>query len=937
METLIKILLIGTRHRLASLIFLTVVSAWCAYGLIHIRIETNLASLAGDHAPDRALYDQVVQEFGSDNKIVLYIRDSNLWQADKLAVLTTIHRTLEKLSFVTKVDSIINTTTIRFADGALITGPLLTEGTTDPFLINQARNNALDNPLLAGQLVSDDGLALSMVISYEEQKWNKQFDFNAYRAIEGIVEENRTQFQQIFQVGSPRLSEELKKNIVDDLLVLAPLSAAVLALSIIFLMGSSLAAILPVITSVISLLWTFGTMGWFGIPINVLTAMLPSLVLVIGATEDTHMLSAYLGQMNRLLLKLQLKTATTDNNSFSSQPPAAAGYRLEAVQNMLRHIGLPLLLTLTTTALGFFSNMLSDIEMIRDFALSATLAIFFNGIVSLLLTPMILSFFGPTRSKLTGARGEVLGISGWIIRLFDRIIHHHGKTTLLITAILVLFFLHHARSLHVTNDPLSYFHSDQPLVIHSEQIHEDFSGVKSFFVYLESQEAGAFKNPANIERLQKIQTWLNQKNLHDSSLSLADLLSLINRSFHKGQQNYFQIPDSQNLVEQYLLFLSRKQLSPLVNHDFSAATILVRHNISDSHELNLLVEDLKQSARLIAGTEIATSVLGENLMINAAADDLIAAQIKSLGLLLAVIFVLMSLLFTSLKGGFISLVPNLLPIVLVFGTMGLLGLSINPGTAMVAVIAIGIAVDDTIHLLSRYMEECRTTSNRDQAVRRTIREQAVPVISTSIALMMGFLVLSYSNFTIIAQFGQLSAATLFFALVADLLITPIFMRHIRLVGFAQILALKVRREVVDKSPLFTGMSLFEVKKTILISELKRFNTNDLLMRQGAVGKSLGLILSGRVQVSFMKPGQTEPIVLATLTPGQIFGEIGFIQATKRVASIRAMEPVEVLVFDFDQLQKEMKFFPHISAKLNLNISRILGNRLAESMAKDMTA
>jgi uncharacterized protein len=911
METIIKTLLVGTRHRLISLIVLTIISACSAYGLFYIRIETSLASLAGDNAPDRPLYDEVVKTFGSDGKIILYIRDSNLWQPEKLAQLTTIHDHLEKLSFVTKVDSIINAQSIRFTEGAIASGPLLSHNPKDPFEITKARENALHNPLMAGQIISDDGLAVAMIISYEEPAWNKNFDRNAFRAIEGIISEHQESFQEIFQVGSPRLSEELKHNIVNDLLILAPVSALVLAIAIIFFMRSMFAAILPILTSMISLLWTFGTMGWFGIPINVLTAMLPSLILVIGATEDTHMLSSYIGEIHNLKDK----------------------DRLKAVRNMLRHIGLPLLLTITTTGLGFFSNMLSEIEMIRDFALTATMAIFFNGVVTLLLTPMILSIFGPTKSKIMGDKGQILGLSGWIIRIFDKIIRDYGNITLVITAVLVAFFIHHATTLHVTNDPLAYFKSDQPLVIHTERIHEDFAGVKTFFIYLDAKKADAFKDPENIVRLKKIQEWLSQQGQHDSSLSLADLLSLLNREFHKGQNSQFKVPDSKNLVEQYLLFLSRKQLTPIVNADFSAANIIVRHNINDSHELNVLVRDLRKSAQLMAGANINLSVLGDNLMINAAADDLIAAQIKSLGLLLVVIFIMMSLLFTSIKGGLISLVPNMIPIILVFGIMGLLNLPINPGTAMVAVIAIGIAVDDTIHLLSRYMEECRGTSSRDEAVRRTIRTQAIPVISTSISLMLGFLVLSYSNFSIIAQFGQLSAATLFFALIADLLITPIIMRRVRLVGFAQILALNVRRDVVEKSPLFLDMSLFEVKKTILISELKQFKNGDLLMRQGAVGKSLGLILSGTVEVLIHKDGKDEQQQVAVLKPGEIFGEIGFIRATRRVANIRALEPVEILVFDFEQLQQGMKFFPHIAAKLNLNISRVLGNRLAGILSR----
>ncbi|MBF0384207.1 MAG: MMPL family transporter, partial [Magnetococcales bacterium] len=476
MEKIIQILLVGTRNRFISLLVLTAMTVATAYGLLEIRIETNLSSLASDHSPDRPLYNQVVETFGADNKIILYIRDPNIWQPEKLALLTDIHQHLERLSFVTNVDSIINAQSIGFSTGVITSGPLLSNKPKDPFEINKARENAMSNPLLAGQVISDDGLAVAFIISYEEQKWNENFERNAFSAIEGLIDKNRSYFQDIFQVGSPRLSEELKQNIIGDLLLLAPISALVLALTIIYFLGSVLAAILPVLTSVISLMWTFGVMGWFGIPITVLTSMLPSLVLVIGATEDTHILSSYLNEINRM----------QDKN------------RLQAVRNMLRHIGLPLILTVVTTALGFFSNMLSGIEMIRDFAMITTIAIFFNGVVTLLLAPMVLSFFGPTQSKLIGKKGEILGIPGFILRTFDKIIHSYGKATIIITLGLLIFFAKHAFSLHVTNDPLSYFQTNQPLIVHTERIHEDFAGVKTFFIHLDSEIPGAFKDPKNI-------------------------------------------------------------------------------------------------------------------------------------------------------------------------------------------------------------------------------------------------------------------------------------------------------------------------------------------------------------------------------------------------------------------------------------------------------
>jgi len=287
----------------------------------------------------------------------------------------------------------------------------------------------------------------------------------------------------------------------------------------------------------------------------------------------------------------------------------------------------------------------------------------------------------------------------------------------------------------------------------------------------------------------------------------------------------------------------------------------------------------------------------------------------------------MSAMFTSLKGGLISLIPNLIPIILMFGVMGLLEIPLNPGTAMVAVIAIGIAIDGTLHLFSRYNELCRRTSDYDGAVHTAVREEATPMVATSLALALGFGILILSNFTVIAQFGALSAATMLFALFANLLITPIIMSRVRLIGLHQILALKMHKEVLEKSPLFEGMTNYQIRKAILISELIEFDEGELLVEQGTFGRSMYLILSGKVDV--VRRGDSKTKSVAVLGVGQLLGEIGYIREIQRTADVRALTHVEVLRFDYKKLKKDLKLFPYIVAKLNFNISCILGERLAD--------
>jgi hypothetical protein len=355
----------------------------------------------------------------------------------------------------------------------------------------------------------------------------------------------------------------------------------------------------------------------------------------------------------------------------------------------------------------------------------------------------------------------------------------------------------------------------------------------------------------------------------------------------------------------------------------------VRHNVSDSRTLNPHIEELRQVASRIAGNEIQAFVVGENLMVNAAAEDLIIGQAKSLIVLLVVIFLVMSAMFTSLKGGMVALVPSVIPIVMMFGTMGLLDIPLNPGTVMVAVIAIGIAIDGTVHLFSRYNELCRKTTDNEQAVRITIAEEALPVVATSVALALGFGILLFSNFTIIAQFGALSAATMLFAVFANLLITPIIMSRIRLIGLYDIVAMDMQRDVLEHSPLFQGMSNYQIRKAILISELQEFVPGEVMLEQGTYGRSLYVVLKGEVEV--LRHDGEEVRQLALRGAGEVFGEVGYVRQIQRTAEVKAIGHVQALRFDFERMRHDLHYFPRIVAALNFNISRVLGERLAEVM------
>ena len=898
------ILLFGARHKAFSLIFLILVTWGAFLGLARLDIDTGFHSLIPEDHPDRRMYENIVKVFGSDNRCIVYVSDKNFWSPGKLDAFERLHFALDRLDFVRQVDDFFTINSIRGNGETIEAHTILTFGPRDPSMAEAAREDALHHPLLAGNLVSRDGNSVALILGLSSDP--SFSDFNIHAQLEQALAPFKSEFTQVFEVSAPRINAELTRILYQDLRILGPLSALVLVASILFFLRSRFAAIVPLVTSGLSIVWTLGVMGWIGLPLNILSGMLPSLIVVIGSTEDTHMISAY----------FQGVESTKDN------------LRRTGVNFMARHLGIPIILTVVTTALGFASNLFSSMEMIRQFALAATIAVVANGVITLILVPWLLSQAGPTVGR---RKKPVPDLPRLFVRAFGYTKQKYPRFILVITALLCAFFVYQCSKLYVTNDPLSYFQRSQPLIIQIRMINENLAGMRFFYITLDAGREKAFYDPGNLEKLRKIQNFMDKQGGFDTSISLADHIAMVHQEFNMGDPAFFRIPEHRKLVAQYLLFFHRRDLKSYVNHDFSRACIMVRHHISDSSKLNAYIRELKAVVPEMAGPEIKTQVVGENLMVNAAAEDLIWAQVKSLAILLSVIFIITSIMFTSLKGGIISLVPSLIPVILMFGIMGFFNIPLNPGTAMVAVISIGIAVDGTLHLFFRYNELCRRTSDYDAAVFDTVQQVATPMVTTSLALALGFGILLFSNFSIIAQFGALSAATMLFSLFANLLITPLVMSRVRLVGLYQILALRMHRDVIRDSPLFRGMSNYEMRKAIVISELHEKSAGQLLVKEGTYGTSMYLILEGQVDVTrSAKGGQRR---LATLGPGQIFGEIGFVKQIRRTADVKALTPVEALRFDYLKLEKDLKFFPFIIAKLNFNISRVLGERLAETNEK----
>lgn len=898
-----RALTFGARRRLVTLFLLLGLAALAASQMPKIVIDTSYDSLMRAKDPGRVAYDGVVERFGSDNTTIVYLKADDVFTPARLRAVERLTFALQDVEGVTRVDSLFTVRNIKAVGGDLASGPLFDSVPEDARAASAARADALANPLYVGNLVSKDARVTAINVTVRSDIADPTYNRRFRDKVETLLEPLRREFTDATQIGPPRLNHDLERSMFSDLSLLTPLSTLILVASLFVLLRSGLGAVIPLASAGVSILWTFGFMGAVGLPLTILTAIVPSLVIVIGATEDTHMVSEYLHG---------IAAHRRDRN--------------RAIAFMARHVGMAIFLTGGTTAIGFFSNAWTDITLIRQFAFTSGFAMVANTVATVLTVPLILATFGPLKARAKGKSTLSLPfarLTEWLLALSER----HGRAVLIGSIAFVLIMGWLSLGVRVSNDPLSYFRADAPIVRDSATLHRDLSGMQIFYVALEAGRDGAFGDPEYLGRVARIQQLLDGSGHFDKTVSLADHVALVHREMHASDAVYFKVPTEPNLIPQYLLFFQRQDLEPYVTADLRHANILVRHDISASDQFNDVIAALGPEIEKIAGQELRVRVTGRSLLVNAAAESLLTSQVKTLLSLVVVLVVLMSFVFASVKAGLIFLVPNVIPIVTNFGLMNLLGVPLNPGTATVAAVALGIAVDDTIHLMLRYNAERKVNPSHHVAMQRTLGAEIVPVVTTSIALALGFVVLVFSDFAIVLQFGAFAALTMLVAMLTDLIVTPSLLGQARLVTLWDMIALKLGPAVLEKSPLFTGLRPWEIKKAILLCGIRTCRTDETVLARGAKGSHAYLVLSGEVQVhlgSVRQPGRE----VARFGPGQVFGEIGFLADVSRTATVIATEPTELMSLERDGLSQALRFHPFIASRLYRNLARILGDRLA---------
>ncbi|MDI6745067.1 MAG: MMPL family transporter [Thermodesulfovibrionales bacterium] len=876
---------------------------------LQLKIDVSSDRFMARDTPEKKRYEETKKVFGSDVLSFVYIRDTELFTEKKLNRLRLMFDRLANLKGVEKAESLFTINNIKGQEGIIDTAPLLDiiPGAPDELLSKQ--KDAIENPVIHRNFISPDGKSTVISLYLSRDKKDDKFDSRIKKGIEDVIASYRGDFQEIFQTGAPYVNTSMSEYIVDDQLVLVPIGVIALLLTIMLTLGNYHGAMVPLVNAAISIFWTFGFMKLFGVPINPLTAIVPAIMIVIGATEDTHMVAEFL-----------------DATSKGESPRDAV------LVGIGRKFGIAFFLTALTTVIGFGSIAFTDVVILQDFGIASGIGFFLNFFVTITMTPVYLRFFG----KSIMARGFHEDTKG--NKLLNAIVHkvvywgiHYRKRIIIASSSLLLISLAATAFIYVNNDVISYFRKSSPIVKAADKMHENLSGQNIFYIVFE-KDTGDFKTAAGLKKIEEAEAYLRNLKVFDAVLGLPDYIALVNKGMQNGNPAFHKVPDSDNLISQYLLFFQRNDIERFVSGDFSKVNIMVRHNINSSTELNNLVAKIKKdlnSSRY--GKYSNVLIIGEGILISDAAENFISGQITSLATTAVMIAAIMAFLFMSWKAGFIVLIPNLLPVAIFFGLMGIAGIPLNAGTVMVAAVTIGIAVDDTTVFMVLYNQNLKKYGDEKKALEDTLLAEIKPIFISSVSLAAGFGTLIFSKFVPIAQFGALSAFVMIVAFGTELFITPLTLSSVRLITLWDAIGLALRDRLIKQSILLQGLSKFQIRRLILMSHMRDARAGEQIICEGDAGDKMYLVVDGEMSVSKAVNGERKAI--AKLEPGNVFGEIALVSSQPRTADVFAVTDAKLLSLDWKTLERLRRLSPFITSKLFLNISKILGNRLIETTDK----
>lgn len=735
-----------------------------------VTVDSSSEKIYEEGDPELPAYEAFRREFGDDEIIVVTLGVAEGGDVFRKPVLEEIRRITDAIEAlpadfgVDRVFSLTNVDDVRAAgdEGFRVERLIGARIPDDPAALARIRAQAFENPLYVRNLVSADGRAAAInvfLVSRPEDTTMKER--LVYRLREIVGPRPPAAVEEVHFAGIPALTAYIGDYLRRDMSIFVPGTILVMALSLYYAHRRVAAMLLPLLTVGVACIWMLGIVGTLGGSISIASSVVPSLILAVGCAEVIHVLGQY-----------------------GAEPPDDP----RRLEHTLRHVFGPVLVAGVTTVIGFGSMMTYDVAMIREFGQYSALGLVASTALALFAVPAAIRYVLPRGVRLgePSGRGEPGSgsppppqdrpLRGRPLRALQAVARFdlaHPFLVLGISAASIALGWIGIRVLNVDTDYSSYFKPDSIPARAVRFTREAISGERPLNVVVRARGENGALEPEVLAYIERLERKLREHPLIGTTISIAGYLKNMNEAWHGDNPAAHCLPATRGLAVNYIDIYGRPgELARFLNHDRSAANIIARSGIISSEEFLEQVETMRRFAAETRPAGVEVTVTGSMYHVSKASIAVARKLAQSFGVASLLVLAVMAILFRSLSIGLISMIPNVMPVVWCYALMGFAGIDLTVGTSVGAAIVLGVAVDDTIHLLSHYQHERFAGFAPAEAMTRSFAVVGRPILITTFTNFAGFLVLALSSFRPLVALGWLTAVTMLTSLVADLVMLP---------------------------------------------------------------------------------------------------------------------------------------------------------------------
>lgn len=822
------------RHKRMIWVLFVLLSTLVVYGAQRFQVDMTLEAYFQKDDPIKLAYDRFKAEFGSDEVLFLTYeaKDGDVLSAASLGALKELHDELENyrltvpqgessgLDHITEVTSLINASYMESTEGTLLSralvGDVLPGNETER---EQLRERALNHPDFPNVYISRDASFGSIVIntnlgatlledkdvvegvfdSGDEEALDDEsdalddeqyadFDMDTQwqepdqsidqlapkfervaiedyaslvKAVEQRITKPRyTEHLTFYPVGTATMLTFFNDEIISQMAIVFAGAISLIMLMLWILFRSLSAVVWSLCIVIMSFLWVVGLIGWSGATMTTMINIIVFLVIAVGVADAVHILSGYL--------------------FFCNEGQA----HQQALRSVFKKSGLACFLTSLTTAIGLLALTFVPIIPVRNFGIFAAIGVLVAFLLTVFILPLMLDIWAPVRRKESDA-GQVRKrpFLQKLLRKVEHIGYTYPKINTVIFSVLMVYLLIGITHIKVDSNMMEMLPKESYVRQSVDRVDKHMAGSAVMDIIFDAGQSDAFNDPIVLNQMEQLQAYIESQypGMVGKTSSLVNVSKDAYKALNDDDPAMYKIPQDSTVLTQTLFMFNNanpKDRRQLVSDDYSKARMTITLKSAGSYVYMDMMEDIQAEIdRLFSQTkhhypDMDIRLTGNMSLMIRLVDYISWSQIKSFGIALLVISVLLLVVFGSKRIGVIALMPNVLPIILAFGLMGHLGISLDTDTLLVAPIIIGIAVDDTIHFLTHYRASVLQTGDIPAAIRQTIREAGQAITFTSLVLSLGFLVFLFSSHLALRNFGILSSMSIMFALITDLFLLP---------------------------------------------------------------------------------------------------------------------------------------------------------------------